>query len=74
MPTDSPHLYRQRALRRGRSDEVVDAVEAVSARLRAQGVAVVFTLGHLARRSGAPYIYLRRVVQRSIDPYHAFEL
>ncbi|MBQ0994781.1 hypothetical protein KBX08_32495, partial [Micromonospora sp. H61] len=69
-----PHLYRQRALRLGRSDEVIDAVEVVAARLRAQGIAVVFTLGHLARRSGSPYAYLRRVVERSIDPYHSFEI
>jgi RNA-directed DNA polymerase len=74
MPTDSPHLYRQRGLRLGHSDDVIDAAEAVAARLRSQGVAVVFTLGHLARRSGAPYPYLRRVVKRSIDPYHEFAI
>jgi RNA-directed DNA polymerase len=74
MPTDSPHLYRQRGLQLGHSDEVIDAAEAVATRLRAQGVAVVFTLGHLARRCGAPYSYLRRVIKRSIDPYHEFAI
>ena len=74
MPTDSPHLYRREGLRIDLSNEVIDAVEAASARLRAHGVAVVLTLSHLARRTGAPYPYLRRVVERSIDPYHAFAI
>jgi RNA-directed DNA polymerase len=74
MPTDSPHLYRREGRRRGLSNEVIDTVEMASARLLAHGVAVVLTLGHLAWRSGAPYPYLRKVVERSIDPYHAFAI
>jgi RNA-directed DNA polymerase len=74
MSTDSPHLYRRRGQQLGRSDELLDTIAEVSARLQAQGVATVLTLGHLAHRTGVPHAYLRKIAARDIDPYHTFEI
>ena len=70
----SPHLYRLNGRDLGLPDAVLDAVLAQSAMLHARGVAPVVSLGHLAHSTGAPYSYLRSVVERTIDPYHSFEI
>ncbi|MFE2381103.1 reverse transcriptase family protein [Streptomyces misionensis] len=41
-------------------------------RVRSQGLTPVLTLGHLAHQTGAPYLYLRKIVQRRQDPYTEF--
>ncbi|MFC8639855.1 reverse transcriptase family protein [[Kitasatospora] papulosa] len=41
-------------------------------RVRSQGLTPVLTLGHLAHQTGAPYLYLRKIVQRRLDPYTEF--
>ncbi|WP_203994093.1 reverse transcriptase family protein [Virgisporangium aurantiacum] len=45
-----------------------------AARVERRGLAHVLTLNHLAHRTGAPYPYLREIVERKRDPYHVFEI
>jgi RNA-directed DNA polymerase len=69
MITDSPHRYRRLGLQDGRDPEVLERAVANASLVERQGLASVLTLKHLAWQSGASYIYLRRIIQRSEDPY-----
>jgi RNA-directed DNA polymerase len=69
VSTPPPHLYRRRALELGRKAAVVDRVEEYEQRIRARGAYPVYTLNHLAKVSGASWIYLREIVARRRDPY-----
>lgn len=68
----SPHEYRREAVLQGRLNEQIDRAIADSQALADRGVETVLTLGHLSRRTGATYPYLRSIVRRSHDPYHSF--
>jgi RNA-directed DNA polymerase len=37
--------------------------------IRATGAAPILTLGHLAQLTGASHLYLREIVERTVDPY-----
>ncbi|WP_327437518.1 reverse transcriptase family protein [Streptomyces sp. WAC05374] len=71
-PIDSPALYRSLGRRNGVTSSVIDEALEQMRRVRSQGLTPVLTLGHLAHQTGAPYLYLRRVVQRRQDPYTEF--
>jgi RNA-directed DNA polymerase len=64
-----PHLYRRNALDLGRDVRTVKRALEIESRLRARGAYPVYTLGHLAQLTGAPWRYLRDVVTRRRDPY-----
>lgn len=74
MFADSPHLYRLRGRERDIPREVIEAALANSAIVETWGLASVLSLGHLAHQTGAPYNYLRSVVERARDPYRTFEI
>jgi RNA-directed DNA polymerase len=65
----SPNLYRKQAVELGRDAETISRALAVALKVEANGGEPVFTLAHLARRSGVSARYLRLVVDRQIDPY-----
>lgn len=69
MITGSPHLYRADGRLLGRTDKLLDSALMQAARVERQGLASVLTLNHLAWSTGASYLYLRSIVQRSFDPY-----
>lgn len=72
MTYDSPHLYRRGGVSLGVPSDVLDSAVRQLAELSAAGVTPVLTLNHLARLTGASYPYLRKVVERKIDPYQQF--
>jgi RNA-directed DNA polymerase len=74
MITDSPHLYLQQGLSRGYPRELVERALQEAHRVEARGLTSVLTLGHLAHQTGAPYPYLRQVVERQHDPYRSFQV
>jgi len=69
MSTGPLHLYARQARLLARSEATIAAVARQSDRARANRVATVLTLKHLAQLSDVPYFYLRQVVQRVRDPY-----
>jgi len=69
MITGAPHLYRAEGRALGKTDALIDSVLAQARRVEDRGLASVLTLNHLAWNTGASYRYLRRIVQRSHDPY-----
>lgn len=64
-----PHLYRRAGLAAGVDPDTLD--HAVSRRelIESRGAAAVLSLRHLAHLTGAPYLYLRDIVERAVDPY-----
>ncbi|WP_170292437.1 reverse transcriptase family protein [Mycolicibacterium grossiae] len=50
-------------------EQVLQASAARNAITQAHGAEPILSLGHLAHLSGAPYLYLRQIVQRTRDPY-----
>jgi len=72
MIYDSPHLYRLQGLELGIPGTVLDNAIRQIAVLRGANLAPILTLGHLARRIGAPHGYLRAIIERRIDPYEQF--
>lgn len=70
----SPHTYRQEGQRRGIPEEHIDRSLQQMAVSDARGVGAVLSLGHLAFRSRTSYPVLRRIVERSVDPYRSFTL
>lgn len=69
MDRSPPHLYRARGLNAGVPEPVLDSALAQTARNTSRGVLPILSLKHLAQISGAPYVYLREIVQRIRDPY-----
>jgi RNA-directed DNA polymerase len=74
MSVGSPHLYRQQVHRLDVPEEIVEAAISQSAIVQGRGFASVLSLGHLAHRTGAPYDYLRGIVERRRDAYHSFAI
>lgn len=50
-------------------EQVLSNAAARIAATEVHGASAILSLGHLARLTGAPYVYLRQVVQRLRDPY-----
>lgn len=69
MITDSPHRYRRIGLQSGHDAGLLARAVVSASLVERHGMASVLTLKHLAWQSGASYIYLRRIIQRSEDPY-----
>lgn len=69
MAQPSPHLYTARGQRAGVPDAVLARAAARIAATELHGAGAILSLGHLARLAGAPYVYLRQIVQRVTDPY-----
>ena len=74
MIADSPHLYRQRGMALGHSEELIERALYQAGLVEARGLASVLTLGHLAHQTGVPYRYLRGIVERRRDPYRTFQI
>jgi RNA-directed DNA polymerase len=74
MAHSSPHLYRQAGLSAGVDQAPIDQAVARIAYTEARGGQPILSLKHLAHLSGAPYLYLRDVVARAIDPYNDISL
>src|SRR6266511_4735421 len=74
MLTDSPHLYRRHGLDLGHSRELIERALSQAGRAEARGLPSILTLGHLAHQTGAPYPYLREIVERRHDPYRTFQI
>ncbi len=64
-----PHSYRSRAASADLTAEQVDRALREQRFLANRGLPVVWSLGHLAWLSEAPYLGLRHVVDRTVDPY-----
>ncbi|NKE10536.1 reverse transcriptase family protein [Kocuria sp. CPCC 104605] len=69
MNHSSPHHYSRAGREAGVSESVVRAALAQSHLIEESGSFPILSLGHLAHLSGAPYLYLREIVQRVRDPY-----
>jgi RNA-directed DNA polymerase len=74
MIADSPHLYRQRGIALGHSEELIERAIDQARRVENRGLASVLTLGHLAHQTGVPYPYLREIIERRRDPYRTFQI
>jgi RNA-directed DNA polymerase len=64
-----PHLFRRHAIALGRDPRTAERTLEIYEALSERGVYPVYTLGHLAQLTGAPWSYLRDVVSRRRDPY-----
>ena len=71
-----PHIYRAAANRAGVASSIIDAAIKVGTVVVAKNpnVTPIFSLGHLAHLSGAPYLYLREIIKRKCDPYRIFTI
>ncbi|HEY3558724.1 MAG TPA: reverse transcriptase family protein [Kribbella sp.] len=74
MDHPSPHLYRAQGVRLGIPEDVLERAISQTARNEEQRAGAILSLRHLAQLSGAPYLYLRKIVQRTIDPYAAIAI
>lgn len=71
-----PHIYRGAASKAEVDPSIVDAAIKAGKIVIAKNpdVPPIFSLGHLAHLSGAPYRYLREIVERQYDPYSIFTI
>lgn len=69
MEQPSPHLYRQQGRQLGVPEAVLTAAADRSSQIEQTGASPILSLRHLAHLTGAPYLYLREIVQRARDPY-----
>lgn len=69
MDPSAPHHYLKTGKEAGVPEPVLQASAAQNARTQSRGAGPILSLGHLAHLSGAPYLYLREIVQRRRDPY-----
>jgi RNA-directed DNA polymerase len=69
MDLPTPHQYVQDGRDAGVTEAVLDASAAQMALNASKGTGPILSLGHLAHLTGAPYLYLREIVQRRRDPY-----
>lgn len=71
-----PHIYRAAASKAEVDPSIVDAAIKAGKIVIAKNpdVPPIFSLGHLAHLSGAPYRYLREIVERQYDPYSIFTI
>lgn len=65
----SPHRYLQDGLARGAPEDALHSAVRRAAASYGAGSDPILSLRHLAHLSGAPYLYLREIVQRRRDPY-----
>jgi RNA-directed DNA polymerase len=69
MDPPTPHHYVKAGKEAGVPEPVLHASAAQIAQTQARGSDPILSLGHLAHLTGAPYLYLREIVQRRRDPY-----
>jgi retron-type reverse transcriptase len=71
-----PHIYRAAASKAGVDPSIVEAAIKAGKVVIAKNpdVPPIFSLGHLAHLSGAPYRYLREIIERQYDPYTIFTI
>lgn len=69
MDPSTPHHYFNTGKEAGVPEPVLRASAAQIAKTQARGAGAILSLGHLAHLTGAPYLYLREIVQRRRDPY-----
>lgn len=69
MNDSSPHRYLLEGRLLGLPEDILQHVLARTDEIESTGAGTILSLGHLAHLSGASYFYLRKVVQRTIDPY-----
>ena len=71
-----PHIYRAGAKKAAVEPSIIDAAVDIGKIVisKHSNVPPVFSLGHLAHLSGAPYPYLRGIVERQYDPYNIFTI
>jgi RNA-directed DNA polymerase len=68
----SPNLYRKIGAERSVDPTIVERALQQAQPPESQGLPAILTLRHLAHLTGADYRYLRRIVERSSDPYKPF--
>lgn len=64
-----PHLYKKLGTELGVPPSVISSAQRQISLTRSRGSHPVLSLNHLARLTGCSAIYLRRIVQRTYDPY-----
>lgn len=69
MDHSTPHRYLQAGRDAGVPESVLSASRAQIAGTQAREAGPILSLGHLAHLTGAPYLYLREIVQRRRDAY-----
>lgn len=69
MDHPAPHLYYKAGIEAGVPEQVLRASALQNAKNQECGTGPILSLGHLAHLTGAPYLYLREIVQRRRDPY-----
>jgi len=74
MRSWAPNTFRSEGEQQGYPPAYLSALVAEGDRLQAAGVPVIFTLGHLAKLTRVPYVFLDDVVARCSDPYRVFRI
>lgn len=69
MSDPAPHRYVREGLEQGHDEDVVRRAATQIARTSGRDAQPILSLRHLAHLAGAPYLYLRQIVQRAVDPY-----
>jgi hypothetical protein len=69
MDPSTPHRYIKGGKEAGVPERVLHASLKQIAKTQGRGAGPILSLGHLAHLTGAPYLYLREIVQRRRDPY-----
>lgn len=69
MDHPTSHQYVRGGREAGIPEPILSAGAAQIAKIQANGAGPILSLGHLAHMTGAPYLYLREIVQRRRDPY-----
>ncbi|WP_082556710.1 reverse transcriptase family protein [Modestobacter sp. Leaf380] len=69
MSQPPPHRYLARGRADGVSETVLRAAVKNTTKTDAHDALSILSLGHLSHLTGAPYLYLRGIVQRTSDPY-----
>lgn len=65
----SPNEYRRQGEKLGIARDVLDSATARMATNQRLGSRAILSLGHLSHLTGAPYPYLRELIERRRDPY-----
>lgn len=74
MISDSSHQFETWASSQGRTPEQIQRALRDARAVERDGRPALLSLGHLAQRTGASYRFLRRVVERDLDPYRTFRI
>src|SRR5262252_6249276 len=70
----SLHNYNQAAKTKGIARKVIKAASDQARSVQEKGLPPILTLNHLAFHTDTPYLTLRKIVNREIDPYRAFQI